>query len=66
MNLNIKKNIQRIAKWRIQMIKRLMLNKVKSNKLNLNVIQNFIKKYKIPIGYSGHEVRVSHQSLPLF
>ena len=27
--------------------------------LNLNVIPNFIKKYKIPIGYSGHEARVS-------
>ena len=30
-----------------------------TNELNLNVIPNFIKKYKIPIGYSGHEVRVS-------
>ena len=29
------------------------------NELNLNVIPNFIKKYKIPIGYSGHETRVS-------
>ena len=29
------------------------------NELNLNVIPNFIKKYKIPIGYSGHEARVS-------